>query len=315
MKIVLIYLLNCLQDFARGLKYNYNSPFESRPKRLFYQIIITSHTVEKGLSLAKPRPGFGREKIEQLIEMLRRYDASHGLFPILMARGALQHYLSYHRETKSRPPHLESIEAFINESRQQFPGDETGGLKLIEQLPEPNSLGMSRRFSCRSYTDRKIPETSIQSIVTTAQRAPSQCNRQSTRVHCYQNDQDIQSLLRLQGGSAGFAESVRNLFVVTSELTAWGGPGQRSQAYVDGGLFSMCLQIAIVEQGLCCCPLNLAVTNRREAKIAEAGHIPLDQRLILMIAFGESALSPLKAAASPRLEIDQVLEMHDATGA
>ena len=40
-------------------------------------------------------------------------------------------------------------------------------------------------------------------------------------------------LLDLQGGARGFAETVPTLFVITSEITAWGGPQQRNQPYVD----------------------------------------------------------------------------------
>jgi nitroreductase len=72
----------------------------------------------------------------------------------------------------------------------------------------------------------------------------------------------------------------------------------------------MCLMLACVEEGLQCCPLNLAVTNHREGQISRVGDIPSDQRLIVMIAFGECDLSPMKAAASPRLAVDDVLTLH-----
>lgn len=313
MKTVLIYLINSLWDFVRGLKHNYNSPLEAGPKRLYYQIVIVSHTIEKGLSLENPRPGFGKQKIEQLIGLMDRYDGSLGDFPMGMARGALSKYVSHHRDLGIQDPVVDRVEAYVEASRAKVQCLETGGLKLIDGAVTGQGA-LDRRFSCRAYAMQKVAESQVREIVARAQRAPSQCNRQSTRVHCYQEPADIRRLLTLQGGSAGFVESVPNLFVVTSELAAWGGPGQRNQAYVDGSLFAMCLMLACVDAGLQCCPLNLAKTNRAEMALARAAGIPVDQRLIMMIAFGRCDLEPMKAAASPRLAPDEVLTLYPGGG-
>ena len=309
MKTVFIYLINSIWDFVRGLQHNYNSPLEAGAKRLYYQIVIVSHTIEKGLSLENPRPGFGKKKIEQLIGLMDRYDGTLGDFPVAMARGALSKYVSHHRELGIQDPVLDRVEAFVATSREQVDCVETGGLKLIDGAVA-GATALDRRFSCRAYTMEQVSEHRLREIIARAQRAPSQCNRQSTRIHCYQDPSDIRRLLTLQGGSAGFVESVPNLFVVTSELAAWGGPGQRNQAYVDGALFSMCLMLACVDAGLQCCPLNLAKTNRAELALARVAGIPTDQRLIMMIAFGGCDLKPMKAAASPRLAMNEVFTLH-----
>ncbi len=312
MSSLLTYAQCCIQDMIRGLRHNYHSPLEDSQKKLYYRLIIASHTIEKGLALHTPRRLFGRVKIRQVIDQLRRYDGSMGEFPVSMARGALRAYVNHHREASIDDPFLGEIEQAIAESEQKLKCIETGGMMWIDRPPPGTSgNGIRRRFSCRHYDPVRIEDSRIRQVIEHAQRAPSQCNRQSTRIHCYRDADDIRQLLDLQGGSKGFSEHVPNLFVVASELTAWGGPGQRNQAYVDGSLYAMCLMLACVEEGLHCCPLNLAVTNTQEKKIAAAGRIPHDQRLIMMIAFGESSGKQLKAAASPRLSVQQVLQLHE----
>jgi nitroreductase len=129
-------------------------------------------------------------------------------------------------------------------------------------------------------------------------------------VHAYQDRQRIQALLALQGGSRGFAESVGNLFVVSSEICAWGGPGQRNQAYVDGALFAMCLMFACRSMGWGACPLNLAIDHKTEDAIRRAGGIPAGERLIMMIAFGEPLAPDTKVAFSPRRPAAEIATLH-----
>src|SRR5690606_36580790 len=121
-----------------------------------------------------------------------------------------------------------------------------------------------------------LPLELVHTVVKLAQYAPSQSNRQSTQVHLYQDRKQIDELLALQGGSRGFSEHVGNLFVVSSEIPAWGGPGQRNQPYVDAALFAMHLLTALHAKGIAACPLNLAVTNRTDRRIKAAGAISAD---------------------------------------
>jgi nitroreductase len=98
--------------------------------------------------------------------------------------------------------------------------------------------------------------------------------------------------------------------VVTSEIAAWGGPGQRNQPYVDGALFALYLLLAFHSKRIAACPLNLAITNAVERKIKKAGGIPAGERLIMMIAFGSTIREPLRAAMSPRRDVDEILSLH-----
>jgi len=276
-----------------------------------------SHAIEKGLSLNNSRKFFGQNKIRELISLLRQYDLRYSAFPAEMALGALKEYVVRHESVPGDRSFLAFISTAIQELSANAEVRATGGTRVVSEYYKPHNgeqnAGLEllqTRFSCRAFADFVLDRRLVESIVTAAQCAPSQCNRQSVRVHCYQDNALINELLMLQGGASGFGEEFRNLFIVTCELTAWGGAGERNQPYVDGGLFSMSLLLACHAHGVCACPLTLAVGNRRERKIKACGGISGRERLIMMIGFGAPKDDPIKAAKSPRLPVCERLAFH-----
>ncbi len=305
------------RDFGMAVRYNTYSPFEDRDRRFFYRIVILSHAIEKGLSLVNPRELFGRQKIESIMFMVRRYDPAFSTFPLEMARGALQHYVRAHRDLGVHDPFLDQVQAFADDPGLFEGVAPRGGIKTDISVyrdrlvdTESSVAFLRSRFSCRAFEPRVVPAELLNALIATAQSAPSQCNRQSVRVHCYQDKATIERLLLLQGGAGGYHERVYNLFVISSETTAWGGFGQRSQGYVDGGLLAQSLGLACHAHGLGACMLNLAIGNAHENRIKDLGGIHRRERLIMMIAFGYPIGEGLKAASSPRLPVDHVLQRH-----
>lgn len=301
-------------DMLLYVKHNNYSPFEQANRRRYFQLVILSHAIEKGLSLGHSRPMFGRDKIKSILGYARKYDNSFSRFPAGMAKGALAAYYDCNSSHAAKDdPTLESINAYL-QSPEVLDIEGVGGIRrlMANQGASANTLGefLLSRFSCRMFDKSALPRELITHVLEMAQAAPSQCNRQSVRVHFYQDDEAISGLLSLQGGAAGFNEGIGNLFVVSSEITAWGGPKQRNQLYVDGGLFSMMLMLACHAEGIATCPLNLAVMNSTEEKIKKMGGIPTNQRLIMMIAAGNPSESSIKAANSPRCGIDEVAFFH-----
>lgn len=311
---VLEFLREYCTDMWLFMKHNNHSPFEDRFRRGFFQTIISSHTIEKGLSLPEPRPLFGRDKVSAILRHLRSYNRQFSEFPVGMAHGALSDYRDFSApHAPSNDPTLEAIEKHLDAEAAPR-AERTGGVKFVAAVGTDNQEAptafLTSRISCRMFVPDPLPLEQIEEVLRVAQSAPSQCNRQSVRVHFYQDRSQIAKLLRLQGGSAGFSETVGNLFVVTSEITAWGGPQQRNQLYVDGGLYSMMLMLALHAKGISSCPLNLAVTNSTERDIKEIAEIPSSQRLIMMIAAGQTADSIIRAARSPRCNVSDIAVFH-----
>jgi nitroreductase len=302
-----------LRDATLFLRFNSYSPFVDKSQRAFYKIIIEAHTIEKGLSLQDPRPLFGKDKIRFVMAALSRYDIQHSPVPAHMSLGALDAYVNFHARTGMSDPFLDEIAGYLKTWEARLPRPWKGGTREHSLQREPSGglqHLMASRSSVRTLLSTPLQPDLIVEAISLAQRAPSQCNRQSSRVHTYQDPARIQELLALQGGSRGFAESVGNLFVVSSEICAWGGPGQRNQAYVDGALFAMCLMLACQSMGWGACPLNLAIDHKTESAIRRVGGIPAGERLIMMIAFGEPVAPDTKVAFSPRRPAAEIVTFH-----
>ncbi|UPW18267.1 nitroreductase family protein [Agarivorans sp. TSD2052] len=301
-------------DFVRALMWSKASPLSPQDKKLHYEIVLLAHTVEKGLSMPEPRAGFGQEKITKLLGYLGSYEDHFQRFAVEKAYGCLAEYLEWHAEIGYPLGDFGTgIQSFVDTCKEKGL-KRKGGSKSIRnssvEAQESLEFALLNRFSCRSYQDRIVTPELIDRIAQMVARTPSQCNRQSSRVHYFSDPEKIDNLLRLQGGAEGFRETVRNLFIVTSEITAWSGLKARSQAYVDGALTSMQLLNACQSLGLGACPLNMAVTNSRELKICNVGGIPKGERIIMMISFGHPKPTDLKVARSERLSSDEVMICH-----
>lgn len=305
------------KDCLQTLRFNSYSPLEDRNRRLFYHLIIETHTIEKGLSLPNPRPLFGQTKITNLIQLAKNYDAKFSSFPLEMLNGALKEYLRFHEEKGiSEASVLDAITEFLEQHPEISQIEASGGTKDATEVYQGEQPAgsiiefLQSRYSCRRFDKSPLDTELIRDIISLAQRVPSQCNRQTSRVHYYSDQNQISELLQLQAGSGGFREDVGNLFIVTSESTGWGGARQRNQAFVDGALFSMFLMMTCHAHQIASCPLNLAKLNAEEQRIKKTAKIPNRERLIMMIAIGKTATGPILAASSPRLPLDQVLTIH-----
>ncbi len=302
-----------LRDAALFLRFNAYSPFVDARKRAFYKLIIEAHTIEKGLSLPSPKPLFGRDKVRFVMNALSRYDIGHSPVPAHMSLGALEAYVNFHAKAGTADPLLDEIAGYLKQWENRLPRPWKGGTRDVDFDGQPAGdlqQLIASRASVRALRSEPLEPERILQAIALAQQAPSQCNRQATRVHTYQDRARIQELLALQGGSRGFADTVGNLFVVSSEICAWGGPGQRNQAYVDGALFAMCLLLACRSMGWGACPLNLAIDHRTESAIRRVGGIPAGERLILMIAFGEPIAPHTRVAFSPRRPAAEIATLH-----
>lgn len=309
----LLFATEYAQDIYYYARYCGISPFQNVEKKRYYKIIIETHAIEKGLSLANPRPFFGKEKIRHIIRMADKFGFHKDKLPITMAVGALQTYISRHRQLNLSDPLIDEIEIFLARQEPIAAGLGAGGLRIYPEgkpaiTAEPEGL-LLNRFSCRIFEAAPLSREEICHIVKLAQTAPSQCNRQATRVHYYDDPPTVQALLKLQGGSAGFNKEVPGLFAISFDLAAWGGAQQRNQGYVDGSLFAMALMLSAQAHGAVTCPLNLAVRHKTERQIRSVGNIPSDQRLVMMIAIGNASRENLRAAASPRRPLVEILNI------
>lgn len=128
------------------------------------------------------------------------------------------------------------------------------------------------------------------------------------RLHYYDNTKLKNELLSLQHGSGGFIESIQGLFIVTTDIQGF-TKMEQNEVFVDGGIISMNLVLALHNLGIGSCCLNTCFPYTRENKVKKLGGIPKNERLIMMIGVGYWK-DTFKVGYSLKKNVDEILRLH-----
>ena len=253
-------------------------------------IIMEAHCIEKAFSLPEMRPGYGRERIENLIALMNRYTkCGHNVDSLALrkAKAVLSTYSSYH---KSIEYDLGDISALIEPwlvTNTDYGGYAILDRKSLMEAAKGNfkSLALSR-YSIRQYSSCAIDFETISEVIDIARKTPSVCNRQGWHVYVTQDDHKKKAILELQSGNRGFGHNADCLFVVTVDIAAFTGPYERNEAFIDGGLFSMSVLYALHYCGIGACPLNWMTCAKTDSRLRKLISSKPSETAIMIIAAG-----------------------------
>jgi len=292
-------------DLRRYHRWSHGTGTDRRKAQSLHAIYKAYHGVEKGLSLMEPRPGFGRPKIKALLnkldEFTRRFD-SEG---VPAAASALASYRSFNVDHDIKTP---EVSTYLDGKAV----NDTGGTKPVSRAEiEAITKNVGRDFfwsrhSVRQYTNTPVPMDMITAAIDMARKTPSVCNRQGQRVHVFENAQEA---LRWQPGNAGFGDKATRGLVVTADLQAFSGAGERNQPFVDGGMFAMSLLYALHAQGLGACPLAWSVRPDQDKEMRKALGIPDEEVVIMFISVGHLP-DDFRVAKSHRMPLEHFMVIH-----
>lgn len=276
-------------------------------------VTLNYHALEKGMSLRQPRPSFGRRRATWLIRLLRSSNARHGW---THASSVAWKVLQSYRDTHQAGGQNEELDRFLDDTSPQtiLRNEHCGGTRTLsrEEVHADCLVDLDQFFysrsSVRNFADEPVPVETIESAVRMALKTPSVCNRQPWRVRLLTSKRDINRALSLQRGNAGFGSLVNKLAVVSCDLRAFVTSGERNQAWVDGGMFSMSLVYALHSQGVGTCCLNWSVDPTRDARFRKQNRIPDNEAVVMLVAIG-SLPQTFRVACSERLPLSDVLEV------
>lgn len=300
------------ERFAR-----YASPFRDLddPEQLLAYVWMLSHALEKSVSMPAPRPGSGRDRFGLLVEALERYVGENGVHPELHAAvGAADAYLAFHLGAGVDLSETEARYRAVRETIEAGAGGATapgGTLALTaDDVRNQARLELERffhaRHSVRQFGPDAVDRRDIEWAVRMAQRSPSVCNRQSGRVHVFDNDELGAKVLACQSGNRGFGHLASHVMVVTSDLRRFLSVGERNQCWIDGGLFAMTLVWALHSRGIGTCFLNWSAEHEQDTRLRQVTGIPDHENVITMIAIG-SLPDRFRVAGSPRRDLEDVV--------
>lgn len=307
-------MLSMMHSLYLHLRYSFSDRAPGQDKeKLRYYLVKHCHIIEKGLALPTPRPGFGQPKIIDLIEKARDYEHLHGQDnATIMLRDMLRSYISFHEHNAHTLP--AGFASLIVEFTSEATPAQSGGLKRLQKnhwknysLEKFNDFVM-HRHSIRDFCSTPVDDSQIHKVINTSLHTPSVCNRQGWQVHYYNDKSKIKQLLSYQNGNAGFTESIDKLLIVTGNTKAF-TRYEHNQLFVDGGLLSMNIMLALHAAGLGSCPLNTCMPFHREIILKKAADIKKHEKLIMMIAVG-NLKDEFSVAQSKKYQCDQIMRAH-----
>ncbi|MCD8237978.1 MAG: nitroreductase family protein [Clostridiales bacterium] len=300
-------------DYRHYKKWNYHNPKVKTRAAQESKILRQTHMIEKGMSLSKPRKGFGQAKIAELFEMLDGYlklGFSPSAIPFQNAVIALNEYVIMQKNMGYENSELN--EKLSNYQKYLEVNNSAGIIKdtkqnIEEQAHKEYPVFFNSRHSMRQFRPEKVKTEDIKAAVCLVQKAPTACNRQASRVYFYKDEKTNCALGELISGNTGFDGEVNNYLVITADVSAFYDSFERNQIYVEAGIFAMALVEAMHYYGIGSCVLQNGEYKKKNKKFKKiCGNIPENERIILFAAVGYYK-DEFTYAASMRKNIDDVL--------
>jgi len=309
----LMFLMNLFRDHANDawkfFKWSHNGIRDREKAQMESAIVKAYHGFEKGLSLQKPKPGFGQDKARNLLKKLAEWHSRYD--PTEMTKAAECSLLAYRNFNKDVGVSINFIDAWAKHVGEPYEARLGGTLTLrkddvLRHVDGVSEAFFTSRHSMRSFSSEEIPMSDIEKAVLIAQKSPSVCNRQGVRVLCAQNAEDA---LKWQPGNKGFGHLASRGLVITADLQAFSSSGERHQAYVDGGLFAMSLVYALHSMGYGSCMLAWNKNAQGEKEVRQSLQIKDNEVIIMMIAAG-TLPDEFEVACSHRRPLSEVLTVY-----
>ena len=322
-KIVPTSLLDCYRNVKKNAKlkklYGYNrkrflkygARSDSEDAMMGY-LTMAIHGIEKGITMPDLRPGFGYERMCNLLEDGEKFIACYGIGNIQLTHLAkvVNEYDLLHKNIhfKIEDNLQQKINHFLSHFDMVFEPsiqlDCTREGYFAHQYDDFNAFSSSRH-SARNFTLESVSMETMDKAVRLAQNAPSACNRQAPRVYIIQDKEKIKKVFALHGGNRGFGHTVDKLAIVCGYLPCY-GLNERDCVYVDCGIFTLNLAYSLHYYGVGNCILNWSVTNENDLALRKIVPIKDEETVCTLIACGNVPES-FKVCTSGKKSLQQIV--------
>lgn len=265
------------------------------PDKLLTDILMTTHALEKGLSIFEKKKGFGIAKMQTLLSNIKKYIVKYGYnkelnTPLSVLRTLIEYHISQ-GYTDSRLDSLrDNLEKLISSiGMQSTDFTQAGAVRITgEQMQKLQFAKFedlcNNRYSLRHFGKAPIPFELLNHSIDVAKKTPSACNRQAYRVHVFEGNLKDEILL-LQGGANSFYKEVDKAILITGNLKRYYTMEQHL-AYVDASLFAMSLMYSLTANGIASIPLTMGRYRKTLNKLYSTFQIPENEVPVILIAIG-----------------------------
>lgn len=222
----------------------------------YLDALLVSHSIEKGLSLDKPKKIFGENKAEELLGILERMDKK--CFEYDVAMSILDEYIKT-RQYKSEK--IASIKSRFDELQRLYGYNKIpSGVEYVSRGAILCNENMNfekfvhGRHDIRKTTKDKIKEEWILKAIKIASMAPSACNRQPWRVYYSMDDKKNRDLGGIVSGNRTFMDDMKYYCAIVLDHKYFANRvDEFRQIYLNAGIFIAYFVLALHYLGIGSC--------------------------------------------------------------
>jgi nitroreductase len=259
-------------------------------------LILNYHSLEKGMLFQTMKKGFGEYRVRNLHRILNDPEIIKGVdrSQIRVGYQVMCQYYEIHQQLGFDLAELYTSEQYSfykSVLSKSYSSDFSGVVNWTKDNFYVNgdadfrSFAFSRK-SVRDFTGEKVAKDTLKEVIRLANTAPSVCNRQASNVYLVEDKKKIDRILAIQGGFSGYTENVSQLLILTNDRRYYYTVGERSQLFIDGGLYLMNLLYALHFYKIGNCPANWGKTVKEEAPLDTVIDIPKSEKIICLIPIG-----------------------------
>ena len=295
---------------------NYSMKSKEDLNRLGYEIVINTHTLEKGMSHFELRP-FTQNKTNLIIRLLKKelkYPNHLGHFSFINGINSLREYKKIYDDNKwTDKKEYKTVSDFLKDY-EKIPDQRTGAYILTkDQLKKDYDIDYKKfimsRHSTRNYKNEPLKIEDIEKAIEMAKYSASACNRQYIKVHYYSNEKMKKNVIDYAIGKGGLYLKGVNTFIITFDVNGLMGFGERNQGYYNAGLFSTNLVNAFHSLGIGTCFIQFANSVQEEEELKKENDIPEYERIAVILFAGYYDEKSI-FAVSPRKDNYEYLTVH-----
>lgn len=282
------------------------------------QILIMTHSLEKGLGLENTRIGYGQKKAKQLMQELERYlqkGYSQTSYVFLEAVRLLEVYLEYQQangvKLEDLAENFNTIKGILNTDELTLLNEYSGGFDLLKKddLIKAKDFKfkefISLRHSIRKYKSEIIDDETMREVIEIANLAPSACNRQPIKVYYAGSREAVKETDRLITGNYSFKGIIPNYAVITSDR-AYFLDDEQFQWYVNGGIYLSYFTLALHSLGIGSLIMQWFPFYKTENELKKYYNISKSEAIVAIIGYGYYS-DEFKCICAQRKNIDETL--------
>lgn len=273
-------------------------------------LMVTSHVLEKGITMPERRYGFAYDRVRSIInstkDAIRDYSKNH--IEIQSTLKDLEQYLQLHKDANFQLPEDILLGADflmkykVADTANCFESTPSELFKLTNDFYE----FAHSRHTCRWYSNIPVDKSDLIKSIKLAQTAPSACNRQSTKTYVIETEEKKQKVLNLQNGNRGFGHLADKIILITADMRCWSFM-HRTSAYLDAGIFTMNLLYSLHYYRICACTLNAHLKPKQRKQLRNIVGYSKSEMPVVFIAI-DNAPEHFMIAGSQRFYTEQICQ-------